>query len=545
MSQASEQDLFARALAGDYQSRVDLYKKFVHENPRVRRMGAHYPVLDDFLHDCFTNLLRAAHVFSEPGRMNEQVETVAAWTALERDRLKESGASGAPPSIRMCSAVEGDEAGNRARPDTYVPPRSGPEDSLPSCISAVVGEPQSSLLRSVARENATWDSAAAQAGKPVNTLGPMAVRAIDRLSRYFGAPPVLNADLEPVFSAASAADAATRGVDRFKPRGRMIAMQLDSAFYLVTPEMRRLGVTVPSEARTIALWDAARASTPPAEALRNHLDKCHYCAEVLRSMLRLQQALLSGDGVDFRVCPGASTLLQDPDLDGKNLKRHLKDCAVCRDERLRAQGDDSRGSPLAPELSDAKKPVKKIAWAAAAGLLLGAVIIGGGYRYFAAGKSVVPDAAPVQVAPELPPIPVNAKYAALVERVNLDDPKMLASVLPRNQLIFMEARDSLKSGNSPKATYMAERLVNGDHDPGAQMLYAECLYARSPGDGYRAMLKAEAMPPQSPFRCWTALQAALMIGDTATAEREVAHLANDPEYGPRAKKILARMQTIK
>jgi hypothetical protein len=114
-----------------------------------------------------------------------------------------------------------------------------------------------------------------------------------------------------------------------------------------------------------------------------------------------------------------------------------------------------------------------------------------------------------------------------------------------NQFIFIEARDHLRQGKIAEAMLIAQQLVNAYHDPGGQLLYAECVYSLSVGEGYREMQKAEAMPPRNSYRCWVTLQLALRVGDKATVEREVRHLSSDPDFGVRAENILAQMRAIK
>jgi DNA-directed RNA polymerase specialized sigma24 family protein len=529
----SDRDLFGQCLNGDWRSRVELYRKFIHANSRLRRLGASYPDINDFLHDCFTNILRTGHSLDSEGSIGDWVESVAVWTALERERPRGVDGLGGRDFVRMCAATEGDAPVGRAAFVSYVPRRSGPEDSLSSRIRALVGEPQNTLLRMRAIENNTWEDAAAAAGRQVVTIGPILVRAVDRLSRFFGAPPTLNDDLEPVFPDVSPEDAAAGKTSQSKPAGRVISMQLDPLFYAVTPEMRRIGLTVPAEVRTIALWDAAIISATSGKTLRDHLDHCHYCSDVLRSLRLMQQALLSEANVDFALCPSASTLLQDPDGAEDPLSQHLLECALCRDERTRALSGD-----VQPGVTAGTGFGKKIAWVAAA-----VVILGGVSFYFATRdhKAFVV----AETVPELPLMNVNGKYASLAERVAIDDNRVMDSVLYPNQFIFIEARDHLRRGKMAEAMLLAQQLVNAYHDPGGQLLYAECVYSLSVGEGYREMQKAEAMPPRDSYRCWVTLQLALRAGDKATVEREVRHLSSDPDFGDRAENILAQMRAIK
>jgi hypothetical protein len=290
------------------------------------------------------------------------------------------------------------------------------------------------------------------------------------------------------------------------------------------------------------LWDAARSSAPPDEALRQHLDKCNYCAEVLRAILRLQPALVSGASTDFLFCPGASTLLQDPDEASEDFHVHLEACALCREERTRALWSHGQAAANEPVATSRSTSGMKNARVAVAVVILGALLFGG-YRFFSNRNQAASQAE--QPAAAEPPVAISSKYAALVEPVLMDDQRALATALPNNQLYFIEARDDLRAGKTLDAMSVAQRLAVRDHDPGAQMLYAACLFTYSQSDGYRAMLKAEAMPPRNSFRCWAMLQSALMVGNRAIAEREIGHLSADPDFGLRAKNILTKMRAIK
>src|SRR5487761_1928974 len=102
MSKPKDLDIFARSLSGDWESRNELFKRFVWGNSRVRRLGLRYGQLDDFLHDCFTNLLRTGHQFNKEQDLDDWVESVAAWTALERQRLRDVDEG----QVRLCAGGE-------------------------------------------------------------------------------------------------------------------------------------------------------------------------------------------------------------------------------------------------------------------------------------------------------------------------------------------------------------------------------------------------------------------------------------------------------
>jgi DNA-directed RNA polymerase specialized sigma24 family protein len=543
MPNVKDLDLLAKSLSGDWKSRIELFKKFVWDSPHVRKLGVQYHGIEDFLHDCFTNVLRSGHAYDGEQDFADWVETVAAWTALERQRVRPDG-PGVTGRVRLSAGIEGDEPGDRARLASYVPPRSGAADTLPSRIAAVVGEPQFTLLRKRTLEGSTWDDLAGATGKPLTTIGPLMVRAVERLARFFGAPPPLNDDLEPVFSWVVQDDAKSSHANPAKPKGRILPMQLDPAFYTVTPDMRKIGLGMPNEVRTLALWDAARATTPPGDALREHLAKCNYCADLLRALLLMDRALKSGPDTDFLLCPGGFSLLRTSDEAYAALDQHLDQCAVCREERARFLGAGEEGTEQVDVVS--AKPGSglrwnhKLVWAAAAVALLA----GGGYliqRHYSVPATE--EAAPLNASEPLP-IPtttVTKRYSDLAQPVSLDDKKMLASVLSRDMFTFNEALAKFKRHQVTDALLTVAPIA--DRDPGAQMLHAIGQYQlQETTAGYREMLKAEAMSPRNSFRCWATLQCALIAGDQKVIDQEIEHLLLDPEYAARARELEVRVK---
>jgi len=529
---------------------VDLFKKFIWDNERIRRLGTSYRASDDFLHDCFTNVLRAGHSFDPEQEMEDWVESVAMWTALERQRTRDMEAQAASGKFRLCAGSESDEAANRTRLPSYVPPRNGDQDTLGARIQSVIGQNSYTILTKRALENATWEQVAAAAGKPLSTVGPALVRSVDRLVRFFGAPPPLNADLETIFSRIGGQDATPKSGSAPKATGRLRSMQLDSAFYPVTPELRKIGLGIPSDVRTAVLLDAARSSTPPADHLRDHLAQCNYCAELLRAMILLQQALQNSASTDFLLCPGGFTLLNTPGQDYEPLEQHLAACGACRTERDRMlTGESETPAPVQPDAAPAaglagmSQRTKLIAAGALAAVLLLAAI------FFFSGKSSPPadpvvassggvSTEPIQI-PDIPVVKVDPRFKDLAQPISLDDKNWLASVRPENQYDFSQAKLDFQKGMLARALPSASAM--GANDPGAQMLYAVGLYQQNAlSEGYQAMLKSELMTPRNSFRCWATLQCALIVGDLKVVEREAGHLASDPEYGARAKALLAQ-----
>jgi DNA-directed RNA polymerase specialized sigma24 family protein len=536
MVSPTELDIFNRSLGGDRRARTDLYKKFVYGSSRVRRVGAGYPDLTDFLHDCFNNLLRTGHSWDKEESLTTWVESVAVWTAMGKARQHELHALGARGEIRMCAEIEGEDIVRGEVLPAYAPPLSGPEDSPAARILALLNDTEKMVFRKRALENASWEETAAAAAKPLSAIGQVFARVTAKIARLFGAPPPMDDDLVPVFSRVFA--------NPTRPEGRAVSLQLDIAFYTLTPEMRSIGITSAYEARMLVLWDAARQNTPPADDLRRHLDNCHYCADLLRALLLMEQALLSAPGAGFHLCPGAFTLANAPDLVREAFDQHLAQCAICREERSQAlEGHASRQA-----LDPSDQPVvagagKKIAWGLAALLLLAALSVGG-YYYFRTRNTIstATTAALTNDKPQ-PTVAADPRYKDLVQDVPMDDQRVLASVLPANRDAIRFALNQFALGQAQMALSVSAQIARKSDDPGAETIYAMSLFrTQLITDAYREMLKAEAMSPRDSFRCWIMLQFSLAVADKAVIEREAQHLLEDPQYKDRAQKILERVR---
>jgi DNA-directed RNA polymerase specialized sigma24 family protein len=533
MASPTELDIFARSLAGDRRARVELYKKYLRDNPRVCRMGASYADRNDFLHDCFNNLLRTGHSWDKEVNLSRWVESVAVWTALLNERQRDMNARVADGAIRMCAEIEGEDATHGEVLPSYVPPLAGPQDSPSARLLELLTEPERIVFRKRAMEKATWEETAAAAGKPVNTLGPILARVIARLARLVGGPPPMDDDLLPVFSRAS--------MDPQKPEGRAISLQLDGVFYAMTPDTQKIGLATAYDVRVIVLWDTAASATPPSDALRRHLDQCHYCTDLLRALILLQQALVYAPGAEFHFCPGSFTLANAPDMVREAFDQHLAQCPICREERTQAL--DGQAPRLAEDDAAQEPPAslgKKLAWASAALLILG---VGGfsGYRYLAARNADASKYTSVLTSEQqTPTVTLDPRYTDLVENVAIDDARIMASVLPDNRPAVKFALDQFSLGQISQALAISSQLKESKkNDPGVQMLYAMSLYTtRLMTDGYREMLKSEAMSPRESFRCWIMFQFSLMVGDKKILEREAEHLSGDPAYQERVKKVM-------
>jgi hypothetical protein len=328
------------------------------------------------------------------------------------------------------------------------------------------------------------------------------------------------------------------------PEGRVVSMRLDNVFYALTPEMQSIGLTTAYEARMVVLWDAAQQATPPGAALSRHLNRCHYCSDVLRALLLLQQALLCAPGVEFRLCPGAFTLANAPDLAREAFDQHLAQCSICRTERTQALDGQVLRQVVNPELQKTEAATRiKIASVAAAAVLV--LIVGSIAGYLYTHRAPVVEAGILSDKPH-DTVAVDPRYRDLVQDVPIDDGKVFASVLPANRPAMKYALDQLSIGQAGDALQLSVQIAKKGQDPGVQMIYAmSLLKTQWLTDAYREMLVSEAMSPRESLRCWVMLQFALMVGDKPIIEREVQHLSSDPMYSTKAKNILDRVRAIR
>jgi hypothetical protein len=258
-------------------------------------------------------------------------------------------------------------------------------------------------------------------------------------------------------------------------------------------------------------------------------------------MLLMQEAFNTPPGTPFLLCPGSFTLANAPDMIHQDFDQHLAQCSICRTERTDVlEGRAPRQGEKLHASAPAAGAQKRKAWTLAAALLVG---IGSfaAYRHFASH----PGPAPLPLTSNKPHATVapDSRYRDLVQDVPINDGKILNSVKPDDRAPIKYALDQFSLGQASEALAISEQVARKGNDPGAQMLYAMSLMRTGLlTDAYREMLVSEAMAPRDPLRCWVLLQFALFIGDRAVIEQEARHLANDAEYGQRAKHLLAAVR---
>lgn len=528
MASPKELDLFNRSLGGDRRARTELYKKYIFSNARIRGLGKEYSSVNDFLHDCLNNLLRTGHSWKTEGRLQDWVESVAVWTAMAANRPREIESPGMQGQIRMCAEIEGEDAIHGELMAAYCPPALGDKDSPLGRILGLLTDAEQIVFRKRAVENATWEQTASAATKPLNAAGPIFARVIAKVARLFGAPPPADDDLVPVVSRVFA--------DPSTPEGRAVSLQLDTTFFDLRPDLQSIGLKTVDEARSVVLWEAASIAAQPEGDLARHLSKCRYCEATLRSLRLLREAVAAPAGTPFLLCPGAFTLVNAPEMTHAALDQHLALCPTCRDERSQLlQGRLTSGAA-----AESPKTAHGKAMFAAGAVLLVCLLSAAGYFLFGRHERTTVEA-DTNGTPAVAP---DSRYRDLMEDVPLDNAKILTSVLPGNREAMRYVLSQYSLNNWPTALAASEQISRKGNDPGAQMVYAMSLYRTGLlSDAYREMLKSEQMQPREPLRCWVMMQFALGVGDRSIAEREAQHLANDPEYGQRAQRVLAGIRS--
>ena len=170
----------------------------------------------------------------------------------------------------------------------------------------------------------------------------------------------------------------------------------------------------------------------------------------------------------------------------------------------------------------------------------------GVYWYHARSQEPAETQASAAPHSDLLTVMVDPRLSKLVEPVQLDEKargRVMQAALPANKAPMQDALNQFTLGNFEIAEAMIEPVAEKTSDPSAHLLYAMSLiHTGMMSNAYREMVTAEAILPRDTLRCWIMLQFSVMVSEMATAKREVEHLANDPIYGPKAKKLWERIQ---
>lgn len=300
-------------------------------------------------------------------------------------------------------------------------------------------------------------------------------------------------------------------------------MCIDPDLFAPDAHSEALGLSGTDQIRHERLWTAAETGVSPA-----HAAECGYCAQLLDSFVKMRSVLDAGaDPVTIAACPDIHTLARFhygelPGERGDGVERHIKDCTECRqDIAFLARSREPREN-VAPAN-------RRLLWMAVAAAALVVSLL----TYFA-GPRTKPEEA-LNFTP-------SDKYAALVRMPPLDRNEMLTASPAAHHSRLEQVLVAYEKGDYKKAGEYAAIIANAVDDPSAQYLLGMSLYREGKtAEAFRAMRISERMAPQTPYRCWTMLQFALLMGDRATVEKEARHAGAEPAYAAQCRDVLTRL----
>jgi hypothetical protein len=295
-------------------------------------------------------------------------------------------------------------------------------------------------------------------------------------------------------------------------------MCTDPAVYNLDDYWTSQGLTGEEQVRHEVLWQAARNGEVPI-----HTGKCPYCAELLASFQRMNGILTAEGPVTLAVCPDAEAFSRyyygDPN---PAIEEHLKICSACREDLAflaRSQEPRERAIPLK----------RKIMWLGAAAAALVFTLVSAQWNK----KHDPPEHTYAQ----------SERYRYLAEPLTIDRAELMAVSAPDHHSRIDRVIELYNKGDYKTAGEFADVIYRAVDDPAAEYLSALVQYKQGKiKEALETMRVSERMQPATEYRCWGALQLALMMGDRATIDRELRHVSDDPKYGQRCAKIRAALQ---
>ena len=303
--------------------------------------------------------------------------------------------------------------------------------------------------------------------------------------------------------------------DRFQPAGYWASQGLETE----------------DEVRWEMLWQAATSETDIAKQTVEHAEGCDYCGDVLDRFRRVKYAMKPERKIELAICPSSADLvdfqhnLLSPDIAGK-IDAHVKLCSNCSSELKWLKSSEKKSQrPLL--MTPRAKLISLLA--VAASVVIAMVVF-----------------AKVKSQPTFVPITdtvFSAKYRDLASLPLLDRADLMNAAPPNHWSALDKAMSALELGDTRRAVGLAARLINQKDEAAAEYvlgrsLFRERLYASSKD----ALVKSEQMSPPSAYRCWTALQIALILADKPVIMRECDHLKDHPYYADRVKHILSEVE---
>jgi hypothetical protein len=291
------------------------------------------------------------------------------------------------------------------------------------------------------------------------------------------------------------------------------------------------GLETEEQVRWEMLWQAATSDTDIAKQALEHAEGCDYCGDVLDRFRRVKYAMQPERVVELAICPSSADLFDflhhgvSPEISAK-IDAHAKKCIHCGSElKWLAKSEKRSKSPVL--MTPRAKMITLLAIAAV--LIIGA----GSLITVRSNRSYTPIQDTVY----------SARYRDLARLPLLDRTDLTNAAPPGHWASLDKAMSALELGDTRRAVGLAARLINNQDEPAAEYVLGRALYReRMMSASKEALLKSEEMKPQSAYRCWTALQIGLILGDKDVVLRECGHLAHHPEYAEQTRKILEEVR---
>jgi hypothetical protein len=287
------------------------------------------------------------------------------------------------------------------------------------------------------------------------------------------------------------------------------------------------GLATEDEVRWELLWQAATSENDIARQVREHAEGCDYCGDVLDRYHRVADAMKPGRPVDMAICPSAADLVDfhrqevPPELRNK-IAAHVQKCKICSGELhwiAKAEKKADRPVIMTPR-------ARMIT-----GLAIAAVLVIGVLTFVTAKNRV--EFTPIQDTV------YSSKYRDLARLPPLDRQDLTSAAPASHWPRLDKAMSALELGDTRRAIGIAAAIINTQDEPAAQYVLGRALFReRMSSAAKEALFKSEQMSPMSAYRCWTALQIALVFGDKPAILRECDHLAKDAQYGDDVRRIL-------
>jgi hypothetical protein len=287
------------------------------------------------------------------------------------------------------------------------------------------------------------------------------------------------------------------------------------------------GLETEDQVRWEMMWQAATSETDVAKQALEHAEGCDYCGHVLDQFRGVAYAMKPGRPVDLAICPSAAVMVDylhdslSPAL-GQKVAAHLRICKTCEKELKWLTGIEKRSRR--PVLMTPR--AKMIVALAAAAVL----VIAAGISFTVTGHTTY---TPIEDKV------YSNRYHDLALLPYLDRADLIKAAPPSHWNDLDRAMSALELDDNRRAIGLTARLISQKDEAAAEYVMGRALFKEKMlSAAEEALLKSERMDPPSPFRCWTALQIALILANKPAIMRECQHLANNPEYSAKVQTIL-------